>query len=113
MKRIWLAVIAIVLLAGAMSDAGAMTFNDIAGQWCGEVTDDTFTPQTLTVKFHNGNPTKVFKVTKYTYTNDSVSMHWKSSDDKEFVTTFAEFTNDGTMAQQKNDAGPRRQFKRC
>jgi hypothetical protein len=28
----------------------------IAGQWCGDVTDYVFTPDTLTVKFHDSRP---------------------------------------------------------
>ena len=43
---------------------------------CGDVTDYVFTPNTLTVKFHDGRPANVFKITKYTYTNDSVSIDW-------------------------------------
>jgi len=113
MKRIWVAAVTIVLLAGATNDAGAMAFKDIAGQWCGELSDDTFAPQSLTVNFHNGNPAKVFKVTKYTYTDVSVRVDWISSNGKELFTIFAEFGNDGTMAQQKSDVGPRRSFKRC
>jgi hypothetical protein len=33
--------------------ANATTYEDIAGQWCGDVTDYVFTPNTLTVKFHD------------------------------------------------------------
>ena len=34
--------------------ADATTYKDIAGQWCGDVTDYVFTADTLTVKFHDG-----------------------------------------------------------
>ena len=34
--------------------ADATKYEDIAGQWCGDVTDYVFTPNTLTVKFHDG-----------------------------------------------------------
>jgi hypothetical protein len=70
MKYSWLAAIAILLSAGTADMANAMTYKDIAGQWCGDVTDYVFTPNTLTVKFHDGRPANVFKITKYTYTND-------------------------------------------
>ena len=33
--------------------ANATTYEDIAGQWCGDVTDYVFAPNTLTVKFHD------------------------------------------------------------
>jgi hypothetical protein len=32
--------------------ANATAYEDIAGQWCGDVTDYVFAPNTLTVKFH-------------------------------------------------------------
>jgi hypothetical protein len=48
----------IALYAGWMltaDTAHAITYEDIAGQWCGDVTDYVFAPNTLTVKFHDGN----------------------------------------------------------
>ena len=39
----------LILTAGI---ANATTYEDIAGQWCGDVTDYVFAPNTLTVKFH-------------------------------------------------------------
>ena len=93
--------------------ANATTYEDIAGQWCGDVTDYVFTPDTLTVKFHDARPAKVFKITKYTYTDDSVRIHWLSGAD-ELVMAFAEFNGNKTaMAQQENDDKPRRAFHRC
>ena len=96
----------IALYAGWMltaDTAHAITYEDIAGQWCGDVTDNVFTPDTLTVKFHDNRPDNVFKITKYTYTNDN----WLNGDEKLF-TIFAEFSgNKTTMAQQGNDDKPR------
>ena len=112
MKYFWLATIAILLLAGAADIADATTYEDIAGQWCGDVTDYVFTPNTLTVKFHDDRPANVFKITKYAYTNDSVRIDWLNADGKESVTVFAEFSG-SKMAQQGNDDKPRRAFRRC
>ena len=56
--------------------ADATTYEAIAGQWCGDVTDYVFTPNTLTVKFHDNRPANEFKITKYTYTNNSVRIDW-------------------------------------
>ena len=114
MKYSWLAAIAILLSAGAADIADATTYKDIAGQWCGDVTDYVFTPNALTVKFHDDRPANVFKITKYTYTNDSVRIDWLNSTGKESVTVFAEFIgNATTMAQQQNGDKPRRPFHRC
>jgi hypothetical protein len=114
MRYAWLAAIVILLLAGPAKIADAMTYKDIAGQWCGDVTDYVFTPNTLTVKFHDGRPANVFKITKYTYTNDSVSIDWINGAGKGSVTIFAEFgANSTTMAQRQNGDKPRRPFHRC
>ena len=76
MKYSRLAAIAILLSAGATEIAAATTYKGIAGQWCGDVTDYIFTPGSLTVKFHDGMPANLFKITKYTYTNNSVRIDW-------------------------------------
>jgi hypothetical protein len=79
------------------------------------MTDYVFTPNTLTVKFHDGRPANPFKITRYTYTNDSVSIDWINAAGKGSVTVFAEFGrgNPITMAQQQEDDKPRRPFHRC
>jgi len=106
----------IALFAGWLPTAeiaNATTYENIAGQWCGDVTDYVFAPNTLTVKFHDGRPDNVFKITKYTYTDDSVGIDWLNGDEKLF-TSFAEFSgNKATMAQQGKDDKPRRAFHRC
>src|SRR6516165_5393146 len=87
----------------AADTANATTYKDIAGRWCGDVTDYVFAPDTLTVKFHDSRPANVFKITKYTYTNNSVRIDWLNDAGKESVTIFAEFVGNGTtMAQQQN-----------
>ena len=104
----------IALYAGWMltaDTAHAITYEDIAGQWCGDVTDYVFAPNTLTVKFHDGRPDNMFKITKYTYTNNSVRIDWLNGA-KESVTVFAEFSR-SKMAQQGNGGKPRRAFHRC
>jgi hypothetical protein len=104
----------VIFSTGAANIAHATTHKDIAGQWCGDVTDYVFTPNTLTVKFHDGRPANVFKITKYTYTNDSISIDWINGAGKGSVTVFAEFGgNSTTMAQQQNGDKPRRPFHRC
>ena len=114
MKYPWLAAMVILLSAGPADIAEATTYKDIAGQWCGEITDYVFAPRSLTVKFHDGRPAEVFKIAKYTYTNDSVRIDWLNSAGKESVTVFTEFiSNTTTMAQQQNGDKPRRPFRRC
>jgi hypothetical protein len=96
------------LLSARIADA--MTYKDIAGQWCGETTDYVFAPNSLTVKFHDSGPAKI---TKYTYDKDGLRIDWLNSAGKASVTVFGEFIGNATMVQQQNDRGPRRSFKRC
>jgi hypothetical protein len=94
-----------------LTAVNATTPEDIAGQWCGDVTDYVFASDTLTVKFHDGRPDNVFKITKYTYTNNSVRIDWLNGD-KESVTVFAEFSRSKIAQQQVGDL-PRRAFQGC
>ena len=111
MNKQTVALMALFALTADIADA--MTYEDIAGQWCGDVTDYVFTPDALTVKFHDGRLDNVFKITKYTYTDDSVRIHWLNGAD-ELVTAFAEFNGSHTaMAQQEYEDKPRRAFHRC
>jgi hypothetical protein len=79
----------------------------------GAVTSPTtfFTPNSLTVKFHDTRPANVFKITKYTYANNNVRIDWLNGA-KESVTVFAKFSG-SKMAQQQNGGKPRRPFHRC
>jgi len=107
--------VALALFAGwilAAEMANATTYKDIAGQWCGDVTDYVFAPDTLTVKFHDNRPANVFKITKYNYANDSVRINWINGVGKESDTVFAEFSG-SKMAQQGGGDKPRRAFRRC
>src|SRR5262249_3966036 len=102
MKNPWLVAIAILPSVGAADIADAMTYDamtykDIAGQWCGDITNYVFTPDALTVKFHDGRPANVFKITKYSYTNNSVRIDWLNDAGKESVTVFDEFIGNATM----------------
>ena len=62
MKKQTVAIIA--LFAGwivTAEMANATTYKDIAGQWCGDITEYVFAPTTLTVKFHDRRPANVFQ----------------------------------------------------
>lgn len=108
-----IAFLATVLSAGFIAEAAALTFKNISGKWCGLTTNYVFRPDSLTVTFHDGTPTRKFKVTSYEYLGDTIKMHWVNKGENLF-TDFSEFSADGrSMAQQKNEAGPRRPFRRC
>src|SRR5215468_6396219 len=83
--------------------ADATSYEDVAGQSCGDVTDYVFTPNTLTVKFHDNKPANVFKITKYTYANDSVRIDWVNADGKESVTVFADPERSDVLSKIRKD----------
>ena len=113
MPVIRIAFLVAILSAGLVTQAAALAFKDIAGKWCGETSNYTFARATLTVTFKNGTPPRSFKVTGYEYLDGTIKMHWENKGEKLF-TDFSEFSADHrAMAQQKNEAGPRRPFRRC
>jgi hypothetical protein len=106
-------VLAFVVLAGFIGAADALTFQDLAGKWCGTTTNYEFSSNLLVVTFHDGAPTRKFEVTSYEYNGDVITMHWVGGGEKLF-TEFSEFTADHRkMAQVKSKVGPRRPFHRC
>ena len=70
-----IAFVAAMLSAGLAGEAAARTFKTIAGKWCGLTTNYMFAPNQLTVSFHDGSPTRKFKVTRYEYVDGTVKMH--------------------------------------
>jgi hypothetical protein len=98
---------------GADRPAAAMTFEDISGKWCGSVSSYTFTPGKLVVVVYSGNKRTEYKVDDYQYEEGSITVNWVRDGEKLF-TKFSEFSGDDRfMAQQQNNAGPRREFRRC
>jgi hypothetical protein len=101
------------LAIGASREAAALSFDDIVGKWCGSVSSYTFTQSRLIVVLYADNSRREYKVDDYQYEDDAITVNWQRDGDKLF-TKFSEFSRDDKfMAQQPNDAGPRREFKRC
>jgi hypothetical protein len=104
---------AAAIALGAVRSAAAMAFEDISGKWCGSVSSYTFTPGKLIVVLYNGNQRFEYKIDDYQYEEGSITVNWVRNGEKLF-TKFSEFSGDDRfMAQQQNNAGPRREFKRC
>jgi hypothetical protein len=102
---------AIAIAAGR--PAAALTFEDITGKWCGNASSYTFAPGKLTVLLYSDNSRHEYKIDDYQYDDDTITVNWVRDGDKLF-TKFGEFSHDRRfMAQQQNNAGPRREFKRC
>jgi hypothetical protein len=114
MSTVRIAFLVVILTAGFATEAIALSYKDIAGRWCGQTTNYVFARNALTVTFHSGGRTRRFKVTSYEYLGDTIKMHWQDDKGEKLFTDFSDFSRDGrTMAQRKNEAGPRRPFRRC
>ena len=101
------------LAISAGGEAAALSFDDISGKWCGSVSSYTFTVSRLIVVLYSDNSRREYKVDDYQYEDDAITVNWQRDGDKLF-TKFSEFSRDNKfMAQQQNNAGPRREFKRC
>jgi hypothetical protein len=98
---------------GAGGAAQALSFDDISGKWCGSVSSYTFAPGLLTVVLYSDSTPRRYKIDSYKYEDDVITVNWVRDDDKLF-TKFSEFSRDDRfMVQQPNEAGPRREFRRC
>ena len=107
------AVTTVAIAIGAESPAAATAFEDISGKWCGSVSSYTFTPGKLIVVLYSDNARYEYKIDDYQYDEGSITVNWERNGEKLF-TKFSEFSGDDkTMAQQQNNAGPRREFRRC
>jgi hypothetical protein len=106
-------VLTIAALALGGGRAFALTFDDIAGRWCGSVSSYTFTPTTLIVILYGDKSRREYPIDSYQYDGDVITVNWERGSDKLF-TKFSEFNVDEhTMVQLRNDAGPRREFRKC
>ncbi len=109
------AILALTIAAalGTGDAARALTFEDIAGKWCGEVSSYVFAHDKLTVVLLSDNSQRIYPIDEYEYDDEAVTVTWKHGDDP-FITEFGEFSADHkSMVQLENDHGPRREFHRC
>ena len=106
-------VLTIAALALGGGRAFALSFDDIAGRWCGSVSSYTFTEKTLIVVLYADRSRREYPIDSYQYDDDAITVNWERNGDKLF-TKFGEFNVDEhTMVQLRNDAGPRREFRKC
>ena len=112
MRKMW---IVALLLAVAVGPALALSESDILGKWCGSETNYNIGSKTLTVTWRSDNERKKFVVDRFAFTDVDVMMYWRrSANEKLLSTQFGEFSADRRrMIQIRNEAGPRREFRRC
>jgi hypothetical protein len=112
MQRI---LIVVLLLAGVAGPVLALSESDILGKWCGSETNYDIGRKTLAVTWRSDNERKRFVVDRFAFTDVDVIMYWRRSANEGLLSTqFGEFSdNRRRMIQIRNDAGPRREFRRC
>ena len=103
----------VATLALGAGRAAALSFDDITGRWCGSVSSYTFTPATLVVNLYADNSRREYPIDSYQYDGDTITVNWQRDGNKLFTKFSAFDTNERTMVQVPNDAGPRREFRRC
>jgi len=103
----------VATLALGAGRAAPLSFDDITGRWCGSVSSYTFTPSTLVVNLYADNSRREYPIDSYQYDGDTITVNWQRDGNKLFTKFSAFDTNERTMVQVPNAAGPRREFRRC
>jgi hypothetical protein len=92
--------------------AAALGFEDIAGKWCTTGGSEQFDRNNLTAVIASTGEQRVFAILNYDFQADLIRVTWRNAKGESVHTDFAEFDG-GAMVQLENDAGPRREFRRC
>jgi hypothetical protein len=95
----------------ATNNARALDYEDIEGKWCGATTNYTFERKSLHVHWPSDGQSRRFTVVEYVYEDDEITVRWRKDGETVF-TVFAGFSG-RRMVQQRNENGPRREFRRC
>jgi hypothetical protein len=112
-KRAFTIAAAIAALCGAGSDANALTYKDILGNWCSATARLEFSRDAMGVLLFAGKSHSSARVTKYEFVGPTVTVHWIKDGD-ETSSDFSEFSADGrTMFLQPGENVPRREYHRC
>jgi hypothetical protein len=97
----------------ATSDASALGYDDIIGNWCSATARLEFSRQTMGVFLFSDKSRMSRKISKYEFESSTVTVRWYL-DDELTSSTFGEFSADGrTMFLQPGGDVPRREYRRC
>ena len=113
-KGLLLFLMSVMVCAVSGPATAEMGLRDILGNWCGTVSNYSITRDTLQVTILSNNSVRKYKIDNFEFTSSVVTVNWRSAKDEEVWTKFSEFSADGlNMVQLSNEAGPRREFRRC
>jgi hypothetical protein len=104
----------LAVVAFGCADAAALTFESIAGKWCTAGGSEQFDRNNLIAIPASSRERRVYPIVRYDFTDTEVTVTWKDAKGENVHTDFGEFSADGRrMVQLANEAGPRREFRRC
>ena len=103
----------VVATISGSGDATALTEKDILGTWCtGRDGRTEFTRTHLNIVRVSDKAKLRFRITKYNFSDTTVTVQWIDADGTENKTTYGKFGPDGrTMVQLR--ATPERLHRRC
>jgi hypothetical protein len=97
----------------ATSDASALGYDDIIGNWCSATARLEFSHETMGVFLFSDKSHLSRKITKYEFDGSTVTVRWYLENELT-SSTFGEFSPDGrTMFLQPGTDVPRREYHRC
>ena len=105
-------------LFASPSIARDVSLDDLAGRWCGESSDYTFSKTQLAVVLHTGQKPRhgpVLKIAGVEAKNAHIKLRWKpekpgNSTEFELSANHKQLVQ---LPQTRGDNGPRRIFRRC
>jgi hypothetical protein len=104
---------AAIAICCAVSNASALAYDDILGNWCSQTARLEFSRDAMGVFVFASKDRLSRRVTAYEFTDSIVVVRWYL-DDKLTSSTFGEFSPDGkTMFLQPGESVPRREYHRC
>jgi hypothetical protein len=113
-RHIWSAFVPMAIVIFTATNAGAVTFESIAGKWCTAGGTEQFDRNNLIAILSSTGERRVYPIQKYDFTHAMVTVTWKDAKNEISETDFGEFSADGRqMVQLENKKGPRREFHRC
>jgi hypothetical protein len=108
--------LACALLAGVAwcDPASAVEYSDIAGMWCTGAGRAEVTPDRLNIEIKSNNAKYSFKINRFEYSPDAVTVYWVDNSGKEVRTVYSRFSADHkSMVQLKTETADERPHTRC
>lgn len=92
----------------------ALRYEDIAGRWCTAAGRITVSRDLFKVEIKASNKTFDFKLERFEFNSNSITLHWLDSSGKPQYTVYSRFSEDNqSMVQLKTKEAEERPHTRC